>query len=212
VGKFSGAVFAFHRHGEKITHGVNMKISGDLTSSPYGFLEEVTKAREVRNEGISKDSFVSIAAEEERLREEARPGSAGIPGGMSEEDRSKVEMLKSRAEAIAAQGEDGLTAGQEAEIRDIQKQINQIAKVPMGENLVEKAKDQSEAKKAAKQFGTDQEDPAESGRGAGMLPEDPNRLDMADQPGNRMLQQNAFVTSVKTAGAGLGASGFKSRS
>ncbi|OIQ49631.1 hypothetical protein BerOc1_01556 [Pseudodesulfovibrio hydrargyri] len=188
-----------------------MNISGDLTSSPVGFLDQVTKAREARDEGISKDSFVSIAAEEERLRQEARPGSAGIPGGMSEEDKSKIEMLKSRAEAIAAQGENGLTSGQEAEIRDIQKQISKISKMPMGENLVEKAKDQSEAKKTEKQAFGDQDDPANNGRG-GMMPEDPDRLDMADQPGNRMLRQNAFVTSVKTAGAGLGASGFKSKS
>jgi hypothetical protein len=44
-----------------------------------------------------------------------------------------------------------------------------------------------------------------------VMSDDPDRLDMADQPGSRMLQQNAFVTSVKTAGAGLGASSFKSR-
>lgn len=189
-----------------------MNISGDITSSPLGFLDVVTKAREGRDEGVSKDLFVSIAAEEERLRQEAQPGSVGIPGGMSEQDKSKIEMLRSRAESIMAQGEDGLTAGQEAEIRDIQQEITKIAKMPMGENLVGKAKDQSEAKKTAKQFGVDQDDPAESGRGGGMVPEDPDRLDMADQPGNRMLQQNAFVTSVKTAGAGLGASSFKSRS
>ena len=188
-----------------------MNISGDLTSSPIGFLDVVTKAREGREEGVSKDSFVSIAAEEERLRQEARPGSAALPGETSEEDRSKIEMLKSRAEAIAAQGENGLTAGQEAEIRDIQKEISKISKMPMGENLVEKAKDQAEAKKADNQAFGGEDDPAKDGQD-NLNPGDPNRLDMADQPGNRMLQQNAFVTSVKTAGAGLGASSFKSRS
>jgi hypothetical protein len=187
-----------------------MNISGDLTASPLGFLDVVTKAREVRDEGISKDSFVSIAAEEERQRQEAQPGSAAVPGGMSEEDRSRIEMLKSRAEAIAAQGEDGLTAGQEAEIRDIQKQISQISKLPMGENIVAKAKDQAAARKAENQAFGGQEDQDQKGRDDRM-PDDPDRLDMADQPGNRMLRQNAFVTSVKTAGAGMGAAGFKGR-
>ena len=188
-----------------------MNISGSLTSSPVGFEDVISRARSAREEGIPKDLFTSIA-EEERKQQEAQPGAMGLPGDMSEEDKSKIEMLKSRAESIAAQGEDGLTAGQEAEIRDIQKQINQISKLPMGENLVAKAKDQSKAKKAEKQFSGDQDDPANSGRGGGMLPDNPDRLDMADQPGNRMLQQNAFITSVKTAGAGMGASSFKSRS
>ncbi|XXJ21390.1 hypothetical protein ACR42D_17995 [Desulfovibrio caledoniensis] len=173
-------------------------------------MDVVTKAREGRDEGLPKDHFASIVAEEEKSRQEGQPGFVAMPGGMSEQDRAKVEMLKSRAEAIAAQGEDGLTAGQEAEIRDIQQEITKIAKMPMGENLVGKAKDQSEAKKTAKQFSVDQDDQVEGGRG-GVMSDDPDRLDMADQPGNRMLRQNAFVTSVKTAGAGLGASSFKSR-
>jgi hypothetical protein len=205
----SGAVFANPRHGEKITQGVDMNISGDFTSSPLGFLDVVTKAREGRDEGMPNDHFASIVAEEEKSQQEAKPGFA-MPGGMSEQDRAKIEMLKSRAEAIAAQSEDGLTAGQEAEIRDIQQEITKIAKMPMGENLVGKAKDQSEAKKTAKQFSVEPDDQVEGGRG-GVMSDNPDRLDMADQPGNRMLQQNAFVTSVKTAGAGLGASSFKSR-
>ncbi|MGE4422595.1 MAG: hypothetical protein AB7D39_09875 [Pseudodesulfovibrio sp.] len=189
-----------------------MNISGDLTSSAYGFENIISKARTGREEeGVSKDLFVSIAAEEERQRQEAQPGAVAMPGEMSEEDRSRVEMLKSRAEAIAAQGEDGLTAGQESEIRDIQKQISQISKLPMGENIVAKAKDQAAAKKAENQAFGGQEDQEQKGRDD-LMPDDPDRLDMADQPGNRMLRQNAFVTSVKTAGAALGASSFKSRS
>jgi hypothetical protein len=188
-----------------------MNISGDLTSSPYGFERLVSKPRVGQEEGGPKDLFASIAEEEERQRQEARPSPGGIPGGMSEEDKSKVEMLMSRAEALAAQGEDGLTAGQEAEIRDIQKEISKIAKMPMGENLVEKAKDQAEARKAENQASGGQDDQEQNGRG-NLMPDDPDRLDMADQPGNRMLQQNAYVTSVKTAGASLGASGFKGRS
>ncbi|MEZ7197505.1 hypothetical protein [Pseudodesulfovibrio karagichevae] len=188
-----------------------MNISGDLTSSPLGFLDVATKAREGRGEGTSKDHFASIVAEEEKSRQEAQPGFGAMPGSMSEEDRSKVEMLKSRAEAIAAQGENGLTAGQESELRDIQKQIRQIAKLPMGENIVKKAKDHAAAKKTENQAFGDQDDQEQKDRG-GLMPNDPDRLDMADQPGNRMLRQNAFVTSVKTAGATLGASSFKSRS
>ncbi|WP_319582982.1 hypothetical protein [uncultured Pseudodesulfovibrio sp.] len=187
-----------------------MNISGDLTSSPYGFADLVTKARAGREDGVSKDLFVSIAEEEEKQRQGANQGAVSLPGGMSQEDRDKVEMLKSKAEAIASQAENGLTSGQEAEIRHIQKQISQISKMPMGENLVAKAKDQAQARKAENESFDDQNDPTKDRRD-GQLPGDPNRLDMADQPGNRMLQQNAFVTSVKTAGAGLGSSGFKSR-
>ena len=83
--------------------------------------------------------------------------------------------------------------------------------MPMGENIVEKAKDQAEARKAENQSFGGQDDPEKNGRGD-LMPDDPDRLDMADQPGNRMLHQNAFVTSVKTAGASIGASSFKSRS
>ncbi|WP_338668519.1 hypothetical protein [Pseudodesulfovibrio methanolicus] len=188
-----------------------MNISGDLTSSPYGFENLISKARAGREEGGRKDLFGSIAAEEERQRQEARPGSGYVPGGMSEEDKSKVEMLQSRAEALAAQAEDGLTSGQESELRDIQKQIRKITKMPMGENIVEKAKDQAAAKKAENQAFGGPGDQEKNGRGD-LMPDDPDRLDMADQPGNRMLQHNAFVTSVKTAGAGIGAAGFKGRS
>jgi len=188
-----------------------MNISGELTSSPCGFADLISKARAGREEGASKDLFTSIAAEEERQQQEAQPGFASFPGQMSEQDKSKVEMLQSRAEALAAQAEDGMTSGQESELRDIQKQIRKITKMPMGENIVEKAKDQAEARKAENQAFGGQDDPEKNGRGD-LMPDDPDRLDMADQPGNRMLHQNAFVTSVKTAGASIGASSFKSRS
>jgi hypothetical protein len=188
-----------------------MNISSDLTSSPYGFEDLVSKARPRQAEGLPQDAFTSIAEEEEKKRQQAHPGGGAFPGQMSEEDRAKVEMLKSRAEQIAAQAENGLSSGQEAEIKDIQKQIGDITKMPMNENLVEKAKDQAEAKKAEAQANADQDDPSRNGQD-GNMPGDQNRLDMAGQPGNQMLRQNAFITSVKTAGASLGASsGLKGR-
>jgi len=126
-------------------------------------------------------------------------------------DVTGVERLFGRAEQIAAQAENGLSSGQEAEIKDIQKQIGDITKMPMNENLVEKAKDQAEAKKAEAQANADQDDPSRNGQD-GNMPGDQNRLDMAEQPGNQMLRQNAFITTVKTAGASLGASsGFKGK-
>lgn len=186
-----------------------MNISSDLTSSPYGFEELVNKARPRQAEGLPQDSFTSVIEKEED-KQQGQSGGVSFPGQMSEEERVKLEMLKGRAEQITAQATDGLTARQEAEIRSIQKEIGKITNLPMGENLVEKARHKAEANKIETQANGDQDDPSRNGQD-GNMPGDQNRLDMAEQPGNQMLRQNAFITSVKTVGASVGASSFKDK-
>ena len=105
---------------------------------------------------------------------------------------------------IASQAEDGMTSGQEAQIKSIQQQIKDITGMPMSEDLVHKAKRTVEQNRVDQ---TDQLKPEEQAEedvqqmdalGSGMMAAD-------GHPGMQMLRQNSLVTQIKEMGFGKSA-------
>ncbi|MGE4195428.1 MAG: hypothetical protein AB7E51_18750 [Pseudodesulfovibrio sp.] len=187
-----------------------MNISTDLLDSPIGFDKLVSRPRVGSDEG--KGNPFGLVTEKEKQQEDSAVGGFSIPNEMTEEERARVESLKALAQQIASQADGSLDATQAARIKDIQKEIGKITKMPMGENLLESARRQAQANRLEKELqGGNEDDAAAASVDDAMSAEENDPLGLAGQPGKQMLHQKAFVTSVRTAGPGLSASSLKSR-
>ena len=146
--------------------------------------------------------------EEARKGETATPG-IGMPGAVSEQERQEMELLRNKAMQIASQAEGDLTPGQEAEIKSIQHRINELGGMPMSENLTQAAKETAKQNQFQKRMENAEPEPTDMAVGEFQT------LDGEDgalNPGLQMLQRNALVTSIKSAGSqGMGM-GFRSKS
>lgn len=191
-----------------------MNISSDLLDSPYGFdkVESQALTRPAARQGNGNGAN---ALEFEKYEEGASAGAAcgfSIPNQTSKEEEARVESLKALAQQIASQAEGTLSPTQEAQIKDIQKEIRKITNLPMGENLVQSAKLQAQANQHQAEINGEYDEDAESLiQEEAMQAENDDPLGLAGQPGKQMLHNKAFVTSVRTAGRGLSLGGSKGR-
>ncbi|BCS88647.1 hypothetical protein [Pseudodesulfovibrio sediminis] len=184
-----------------------MNVSMDLFTSSMGLVRQTTTDR-VSNEGSDR-TFRSIAEREEEKKQQEQSAGLPFPGQESQEDRSRIESLKSQAQQIASQADGELSSGQKSQLKAIQQEIGKISGMPMTENLVESAKKEAEQRKI--ELDTEQDVYAQSlSQDMEQLFGDSAQMNMAGNPGLQMLQQNALVTSIKSAGS-TGLSGVKSR-
>lgn len=157
-----------------------------------------------RQKGFEQE-FRNSVEETEEEKKEKHAATLDFPGQLSKEEQHKVEQLKAEAMQIASQSEDGLTSGQEAQIKSIQQQIKDITGMPMSEDLVHKAKRTVEQNRVDQTDKLKPEEQAEEdvqqmdALGSGMMAAD-------GHPGMQMLRQNSLVTQIK--GMGFGKSAF----
>lgn len=150
--------------------------------------------RQSSSEGF--DGCIKSIREQEKEKEEDQSVGGWIPGGQSAEEHHRMEMLKEKAMQIAAQAKDGLTPGQEAEIKDIEKEIGKIANMPMSEGLSRKAKQVAESAKEEQDLQAREEDIFQSESKEFQWDEN-STSQFRTMPGLAMLHNNALVTAVK---------------
>lgn len=171
-----------------------MNISFNTEMSPVGI-------GNVGRESTPKGFDECVRAIREKEEEEAsKPG--WLPGGQSQEEHHRMEMLKDKAMQIASQGEDGLTPSQMAQIKDIEKEIGKIANLPMAEDLSAKASKVAEQSRVDLDREMEQADEdqfqARVNEFQGLEDGTASSLNGA---GMGMLHQNALVTAVKSMSA-----------
>ena len=141
--------------------------------------------------------------EEESGKGETSTPGLGLPGSVSEQERQEMELLRNKAMQIASQAEGELTPGQEAEIKSIQDRLKELGGMPMSENLTQAAKETAKYNQLQKRMWNDETELSDQAMGEFQA------LDGEDgalNPGLQMLQRNALVTSIKSAGSqGMGA-------
>jgi len=156
---------------------------------------EIGKAeRQSTSQGF--DDCIKSIRDQEKEKEEGQNVGGWVPGGQSAEEHHRMEMLKEKAMQIAAQAKDGLTPGQEAEIKDIEKEIGKIANMPMSEGLSRKAKQVAESAKAEQDVQAREEDLLQS-HSEELQWDENGTSQFQTVPGLAMLQSNALVTAVK---------------
>ena len=155
--------------------------------------------RQSLSEGF--DGCIKSIREQEKEKEEDQSVGGWMPGGQSVEEHQRMEMLKGKAMQIASQAKDGLTPGQEAEIKDIEKEIGKIANMPMSEGLSRKAKQVAESVKEEQDLQAREEDIFQSESKEFQLDEN-STSQFRTAPGLAMLHRNALVTAVKGMSAG----------
>ena len=168
---------------------MNITLNTDFS---YPTIDKAT--RQPSSQGF--DHCVKSIQEQEKEKEKSQPAAGWMPGGQSAEEHHRMEMLKDKAMQIASQAKDGLTPGQEAQIKDIEKEIGKIANLPMSENLSRKAKQIAESAKKEQDLQAREEDMFQSESKELQLDENGTSLFQA-APGFNMLHSKALVTAIK---------------
>lgn len=184
----------------------------NVSSSTDSFFLDVGKTiPRTASQQKGVDAYARSIEEQQKEKEDAAPHNMGLPGQESSQDRQRIESLRNQAMQIASQAHNGLSASQEAQIKDIERKIGKLSNLPMNENI------SNQAKKAAEENKIQQEQPIEDEtmeqfqtQSEELQSGDASLTGFEGQPGMKMLHQNALVTAIKSSG--IKASDFKGKS